>query len=349
MRLAGQQAALYCEQPQNGGSGSAPWAFLIFGEDEGVVVDNALALRTALAGDAVETEFITLDEEEIKKDPVVLFDALEARSLLGATRILRVRTTGEKATSLILEAVALGEGAEQRFDAPLIVTAGALAKRSKLRTGFETATRAMALHLYSDTSADMADLIQSKLKAEGVEIDEKALALFAGDLPGHRGLANQEISKLALYGFGLNRPLGVDDIRALSTTDVDHALMDLVGATFGGRPADATRGLDKLMIAGTSTISVLRALQREAGRLAMAHSLASTGGDIGMKLRPPVFRSDWPAFRNMLALWSPKRLARVLERVYDTERQTKMAGPLGEAALRQLITDLSSAAAAAKR
>ena len=72
------------------------------------------------------------------------------------------------------------------------------------------------------------------------------------------------------------------------------------------------------------------------------------GGDIGMKLRPPVFKSDWPAFRTLMSLWSPRRLARTLERIFDAEASIKTAGALGDALIRQLILDLSRAAAAAK-
>ncbi|MEO0883211.1 MAG: DNA polymerase III subunit delta [Pseudomonadota bacterium] len=343
MRLAGPQAVRFCASPK-----PDIWAFLVFGDDEGVVMDNALALRTALAGKAPETEFITLDEDEVKKDPPVLFDALEARSLLGAKRIIRVRTTSEKASSLILEAVALGEADPQRFDAPLIITAGALAKRSKLRSTIESAKHAAALHLYADTSENMGNLVRQKLSESGIEIDADALALFTTDLPGHRGLANQEIEKLSLYGQNLDRPLNTTDIRSLSTTDIDHALTDLVRSTLKGENAEAAAGLDRLTIAGTSPISILRALQREAARLLQAHQLAGSGGDIGMKLRPPVFKSDWPAFRTLMSIWSPKRLSRTLERIYDAEATIKTAGPLGDALIRQLLLDLSRAAAAAK-
>ncbi|MEM9669672.1 MAG: DNA polymerase III subunit delta [Pseudomonadota bacterium] len=343
MRLAGAQAVRFCEKPKAG-----IWAFLIFGEDEGVVTDNALVLRTALAGIATDTEFITLDEEDIKKEPAILFDSLEARSLLGARRVIRVRTTGEKASSLILEAIAMGEADPERFDAPLLITAGTLGKRSKLRSTIESAQNAAALHLYSDTSENAAALVREKLQSEGVEITDSALATFAADLPGHRGLANQEIEKIALYGRGLERPLNITDIRSLSTTDSEHALSELVRTTLQGQLPESVRGLDRLMISGTSPISILRAVQREASRLLQAHKLAGSGGDIGMKLRPPVFKSDWPAFRSLMGLWSPKRLARILERIYEAEASIKQAGAMGDAQIRHLLLDLSKAAAAIK-
>ncbi|MEL6322857.1 MAG: hypothetical protein AAFQ84_01350, partial [Pseudomonadota bacterium] len=167
--------------------------------------------------------------------------------------------------------------------------------------------------------------------------------LVAG-LPGHRSLANQEIEKLRLYGHGLGRPISVSDIRDLCVTDTDQAQTDLVALTLSGRLEEAVAALDRITIAGTSPISVLRALQRELARLIQAHGMAGTGPDVGMKLRPPVFRNSWPVFRKLMALWPVKRCARALERVHDAEAQAKRASALAEPALRQLIVDLARAA-----
>lgn len=340
MKLVGAQATRFCKKPDTG-----QWAFLLFGDDDGVIADSAIALRVALSGGSADTENITLDEDEIKREPAVLFDALEARSLLGNDRIIRIRTNGDKIAALLIEALDTAEQTDNRYDAKLIITAGSLQKRSKLRAYAEGAKRAAALQFFSDETADVATMARAKLAECAVEIEDDALAILVGDLPGHRGMANQEIEKLALFGHQLGRAIEVADIRALSTTDTDHALHELVDATLAGDAGLAHSGLDRLMVAGTSPISVLRALQREATRLMQAHALTGTGGDIGMKLRPPVFKNMWPAFRAKMGIWSPKRLARMLERIYEAEEMIKSAGPTGAAVLTRLIADLSNAAA----
>ena len=340
MKLVGAGADRFCKKPD-----PAQWAFLLFGDDEGVIADASLSLRTALSAKRSDTETISLDQDQIKREPAVLFDALEARSLLGNDRLIRVATTGDKISSLLIEAMKLGEENKGRFDAKLIITAGILPKRSKLRAGFEAAKHATALHFFSDNAGDLNALMREKLAMYGVEISEDALVLFTNELPGHRGLANQEIEKLALYGHGLSRPVDVNDIRKLSTVDGEHALHELVSATLSGEIDTALSGLDRLIIAGTSPIAILRGLQRETTRLMQAHALAGSGGEIGMKLRPPIFKQIWPAFRKLMSLWPPKRLARILERVYECESDIKIAGPTGNAIIRKLINELSQVAA----
>lgn len=340
MKLVGASATRFCKKPN-----PAHWAFLLFGDDDGVVSDASLSLRMALSGKHSDTETISLDQDHIKREPALLFDALEARSLLGNDRLIRIATTGDKISALLIEAMKLGEEQPERFGAKLIITAGILPKRSKLRAAYEGAKHASALQFFSDNSSDLTVFTREKLASHTVEITEDALARFTSELPGHRGLANQEIEKLALYGHGLSRPISVDDIDKLSTIDTDHALHELITATLSGNIAATLSGLDRLMMAGTSPIAILRGLQRETLRLVQAHGLVGSGGDIGMKLKPPVFKQAWPGFRKIMSLWPPKRLTRILERIYESEANIKSAGPTGSAIISRLINELAEVAA----
>jgi len=49
-----------------------------------------------------------------------------------------------------------------------------------------------------------------------------------------------------------------------------------------------------------------------------------------------------------MSLWTPKRLARILERIYDAEASIKAAGPTGNAIIRKLIGELSNVASRAR-
>ena len=342
MKLAGDAAKRFCRKPDPN-----VWSCLVFGEDDGVCSDGVKAIKAAWSrGQSVETT--TLGEDDVRRDPAHFFDALAARSLLGDAQLIRVRTSGDKIASLLLEALALGEQAAAPPETRLIIEAGPLKPRGKLRAGFEAAKNGAALHMFADEAGDVAKLVTDRLGKDGLDIAPEALDLFIADLPGHRGLANSEIEKLCLYGRGLGRTLQTDDVRAISATEGDHALTALIDAVFQGETHLAWRQLDQLYLAGTSPISVLRALQRQAQRLLSAHGLMGQGGEIGMKLRPPVFKSAWPAFRGQMALWPSPRLLRLLERIYETELAAKTAGGLASAGVRRLVGDLTLAANRAK-
>ena len=340
MLLKGKQATDFARKPK-----PSIWAVLAFGEDEGLASDAALSLIKAWTPKGTSMDVTTLDDDSIKKNPALLFDGLEAVSLLGDPRVIRVRTNGDKIAGLLKEAIQKGDEVEGVYAARLVIEAGALQKRSKLRATAEAAQHTACLQLFADEAGDIEARVTQALTATGADIAPDALSAFVGDLPGHRKLANQEIEKLALYALDLGRAITRDDIRALSATDVDHDLSAAIRAALDGQPAAVHSALDRLAVAGTSGISILRSLQFETLRMLDAHTkIASGQPNPGMKLRPPVWQSEWGAYSLRLKKWPARRLMRVMERIYEAERQAKAGSGSADPVVRILMNEIARAA-----
>lgn len=342
MKLQGDRAERFAKKPD-----PACLFALIFGDDEGVVADAANALIKAWNKDDTAT-VLTLDEDEVKREPAKLFDSLEAVSLLGEDTIIRIRTKGEKLFSLMKEVLALPH---DRVAAKLVLQNGNLNTRSKLRTAFEAAPHAAALHLFADSDADMSELVASYLKSHSVEIAPDALSEFVGGLPGHRSLANAEMEKLAIYAHDLGRAINVADVQALCETNADENARRAVLLALNGEPAAAQAEMDRVLDAGLSPISLVRMFEMEASRMLDAQALQGEGGsaNVGMRLKPPVWKSDWPAFQARLRKWPTPRLTRLIERLHDLERMAKSPGGAGlaEPATRELFITLYQVASKA--
>lgn len=342
MKLQGNSAERFAKKPD-----PACQFALIFGEDEGVVADTAAQLIKSW-NKQVPSTVLTLDEDEIKREPATLFDALEAVSLLGDGTIIRIRTKGEKLFSLLKDALELPP---ERVAAKVVLQSGSLNTRSKMRTAFEAAPNAAALHLFSDSDADMSDLVRSFLKDRDVEIETDALTDFVGGLPGHRSLANAEMEKLAVFAHNLGRPVSREDIRALCETNADEDARRAVLLALNGQAEAAQAELDRVTDAELSPISLIRMFEMEASRMLEALALQGEGGaaNVGMKLKPPVWKSEWPAFQARLKKWPVPRLTRLIERLHDLERDAKSPGGAGlaEPAMRDLFVTLYTVASKA--
>jgi len=342
MKFQGNSAERFAKKPD-----PACQFALIFGEDEGVVADAANALIKAWTKDDPVT-VLTLDEDEVKREPAILFDALAAVSLLGEDTIIRIRTKGEKLFALMKEVLELPS---ESVAAKLVLQNGSLNTRSKLRTAFEAAPNAAALHLFADSDADMSELVRSFLKARDVEIDADALSDFVGGLPGHRSLANAEMEKLAVFAHNLGRAVSASDVRALCETNADENARRAVLLALNGEPEAAQAEMDRVLDAGLSPISLVRMFEMEASRMLEAQALQGEGGaaNVGMKLKPPVWKSDWPAFQARLRKWPTPRLTRLIERLHDLELMAKSPGGAGlaEPATRELFVTLYKAASKA--
>ncbi len=327
MNLTGDKALAYCRKP----SGDAR-VFLLFGSDEGVTADAAHQLSLHFVSSSSDN--IRMQEEDVKRDPALLQEEMSARALLGGAQVIRLRVTSEAINSslkAILEDLAAGSFFCEN---PLIIEAGELGKKSKLRTFCETSSVVKVLHFFADDVRGTADFVARQLSDRSVEITTDAMDAFVAELPGDRRLANSEIEKLSLYAVGLGRPLNISDIHAIAASEQPRGADDAADAALSGKAALAIQNIDRFLDAGGSAVSGLRTLHFRLMRALDAHAGATY-------LRPPVFGAEKTAFNAMLKDWNGSRITRALTMIYAAEKVCKQGGAPADAALKTVIDRIS--------
>ena len=87
-------------------------------------------------------------------------------------------------------------------DAFFLIEAGGLDRSSPLRKAAEAAKAAAAIVIYDDETGDVARMVREALAKDRVGLTPEALDLFVARLPRERGVARQEIERLALVPLG---------------------------------------------------------------------------------------------------------------------------------------------------
>ncbi len=329
MKLAGQRALAFCEKPQ----GKSRIA-LIFGGDPGLVSTSADLLAEHWSPGIDPFNIVKMSDEDLKRDPQLLADELVARSLLGGDRLVRVRIDKETAARPVIEILGDVEKGILNPEAAWIIEGGDLGKTSKLRGAFEASEAAQALQLFADDESTISDFVTRRLAAAGVVIDPAALANFVAELPGDRRLALSELEKLELYAIGLGRPVTSEDVAQLASAEQPRGADDAADAAILGDTAQATLSINRYLDAGGNPISALRTLHFRMMRVLDA---VATNAGTGMRLRPPVFEKEWPAFSRAMRDWRASAIQRTLTRLYEAEKSCKQAGAPSEAIVRSLI------------
>jgi DNA polymerase-3 subunit delta len=278
---------------------------------------------------------------------------MSALSLLGDTRIIRVRLAHERPGAAVAKLVKSLDANPQKCAAIMVVEAGDLSPRSAVRKSFEAAKNFAAIPSYADTVATLSALVKAELSALNIRIDADALEAFVPLLHGDRRLARTEIEKLALYmGYGQeganpeeNARVTHADIKAIAAGAGAGGLDDIIMNTMSGKLAQADACYQTALAGKTSPHSVLAALQRHISRLHHAHSLMLGGhsADEAMKnLRPPVFIMQKSAFTGQLRLWGEPALARALTSTLKAETRMKTTGSPADALMGRLLLALSA-------
>lgn len=334
MKVATNRADAFARNPD-----PSVRAVLVYGPDDGLVRERADALTRSVAEDLNDPFRVAdLSVAALRDDPAQLADEAAAIALTGGRRVVRLRDATDSMVTALEQFLEDSPG-----DALVVVQAGALGTRSKLRKLFEDAKNAAALACYADDERMLDQVIRETLKTDGISVSAEAMDYLTANLGADRGLSRAELEKLALY-VGSGNTVGFDDAIAAVGNSSALSIDDVVFAAAAGDGLGADRALSRSYQEGANPVTILRALGRHLLRLQLARAKIDEGAtpDVAVKaLRPPVFFKLAGPFRQQLRAWSGPKLDRALALVLDAERDCKRTGMPAEALCGRVILQVA--------
>ena len=306
-------------------------AAVIHGRDLGVVRDRGRELVGRIVSNPDDPfDVAQLTDGDMDADAGRLEGELAAQSLMGGRRLVRLRFATEKAAldKLAAEALTRHAAGELNPDAFLLIEAGALGRDSALRKAAEKAAGAVAIACYEDEPGDVARQVREALAKDNLALTAEALALFVARMPKERGVARQEIERLALYlGPGRGVTATPTDLEPFLGVEPEASLGDAANDAFGGRLAEAQAGLRRAAQEGESGPAAVRMMSLHLALLRRILTLAKGGA--GLQEAAKAARVFWKQEREVLRqarTWTLEELDRIQPEILGADRLCKTAG-----------------------
>ena len=319
MKLSTRDAPRYFARPDPDRTG-----LLIYGTDAMRVALKRQEVIAALIGPAGEEEMrlARLPAADLRKDPAALLDAVKAISFFPGPRVAFVEDATDTATETIAAALADWKPG----DAQIIVTAGALAAKSKLRTLFEGHPNAYAAGIY-DNPPTREEIAAELARAGLANLDNAAMtALAALAQEIEPGDFRQTLEKLSLYKLGDPAPVTAADIAACAPATSEADLDDVLDIVADGKGEMIGPVMRKLLAQGVQPVTLCIAAARHFRTLyAAASDPGGPAQGIG-KLRPPVFGPRRDKILRQAQAWPVARLEMAMGLITDTDLQLRSAG-----------------------
>lgn len=314
MKIKPAQADAFARKPD-----PAVRAVLVYGPDRGLVRERVDALIGSVVDDPRDPFRVAeLTAGRVVREPALIIDEAAAMAFGGGRRVVLVREAGDD----VAKALA-GFLDEPAGDALVVVEAGELDARSRLRQAFEKHDGAAALACYRDDTRSLPGLVRDILKAHGLDVSQEAVDYLAAHLGSDRLVTRGELAKLAAYK-GEGR-VELADARACVGDTAALSLEDVALACGAGELAELERAYERALQEGANPVQPLRAAARHFQRL---HQVAGAG-DLDKAiggLRPPVFWKTKPQFKAQAEAWRVPTLAWALERLLEAEGRVKSTG-----------------------
>ena len=297
---------------------------LLYGPDQGLVRERGDRITKDIVDDLRDPFRVTeIRANNLREDATLLLDEASAISFTGERRVIRVRD----ATDAISKAIT------DYCEAPsneslVIVEAGNLTPRSKIRSVFERAETAAAIACYADEGKTLKDIIIETFDKENFRASPDALEYLIENLGGDRMVSRAELEKLCLYMDGKTEISLADAMACVG----DSALMtidDIAFAAASGHMDKLAHLMDRARNEGAASVAVLRRVARHLERLHLVAGAMKGGmpwSSASKLLRPPIFFKQSTAFQMQLKIWPSARLEQAIASLTQAEILCKSTG-----------------------
>jgi DNA polymerase-3 subunit delta len=299
-------------------------AVLLHGPDAGLVRERGEQLARTAAG-SLDDPFRFV--EMTRPDPGTLMLEATALSFSGGRRVLRIRD----ATDTL--APALGAACRDRDGSLIIVEAGELPPRSKLRGWAEKAPLAGALACYAEEGAALKTTLRNLFEGAHVAVAPDALDWLAQHAGSDRGIVRSEVEKLVLFAGDGGR-IDIEAAQRVAGDQADLSVDDALFAATRGATAEADRAAAIALAEGASAVGLIRAAHGHMDRLARVAAARDAGAAIGdaiKALRPPVFFRREREMAEAAGIWRWAAVASQQSALREAEMQCKRTGLPAEA------------------
>jgi len=305
-------------------------AALVYGPDLGVVRERAQALAagaTARPDDPFDVALLT--EADLADDGARLEEELAAFSMMGGRRLVRLRLDGEaKEPAAPAQALARHLAGDFNSQALFLIEAGNLKADSPLRKMAQKADACAVIACYADEPGDLARFTREALAADKLGLTAEALEIFVSRLPAERGVARQEIERLALFlGPGENRVAGAEDLVDFLGVEPQGSLAEAAIDAFGGRLAAAHAALRRAGQQGEEGPAAVRALSAQLGRLRRAAALHQAGSPLAQVAKDmKIFWKNEREFLRQARAWTLAEIDRLQPEIFAADQACKTTG-----------------------
>jgi len=303
-------------------------AVLLHGDDPGLVRQRARRIVVAAAGSADDPfRVVEMSGDDVKRAGAMLASELATLPLGGGRRVVRMQDAGDPLVASVQASLGAGHAGL------LVMEAGQLTGRSKLRIAMDKHSAAASIGCYVPDAKALSSAVADELRQAEVTADADALAWLARTVSGGLDAALAEARKVALY-VGAGGRVGLDDMRASAGDAGSSRLDELFLAIMAGAMGAVEAALQATWSEGVSAVAVLRGGLLHFQRLRPAVRLIAMGvsaSEAVRSLRPPVFYKQEPVFNAAMSSWSPGAIDRAVLTLWQAERACKVTGAPSEA------------------
>ena len=308
---------------------------LFYGENQGLKEEFKKNIKEANKNN----EKLNLLQDEIIKNENLLINEISNKSLFNNKKIIFIDQVNEKILNIIEEM------AEDVSDEKIVIFAGNLDKKSKLRSYFEKSKSCGIVACYQDNEITIKKIITNKL-SDYQGLSTQVINFIIQNTGLNRSKVNNEIEKIK--SCFLEKKINLEKIDLLLNIKTNDDFNKLKDEALKGNKIKTNKLLADTVFEPESNIYYLNSINQRINKLYEIEKLKQNNSNtetLVSSLKPPIFWKDKPVLIEQTNKWNENKIKKALEKTYTVELQIKTgSGIKNDLLIKNLMIDLCTVA-----
>ena len=262
------------------------------------------------------SEYIKYFENEILSNKDIFFNEIFSGSLFNTKKIITISNVTDKIYPLIEELI------EKKVqDVKLILIAGVLEKRSKLRNFFEKNKLLISIPFYNDDNQILSKIANEFFKGKKISVSFETINALVNKCNGERKFLNNELDKIEM--FLKNRTsISINEINKLTNLGENHSISELVDNCLAKNIKKINYLINENNFGSEDSVLIIRTLLLKSKRLLNLIQNFSSLKNIDMTIsnaKPPIFWKDKDIVKKQIKAWSLNQVEKLIFEINDIE------------------------------
>ena len=308
---------------------------LFYGENQGLKEEFKKNIKEANKNN----EKLNLLQDEIIKNENLLINEISNKSLFNNKKIIFIDQVNEKILNIIEEM------AEDVSDEKIVIFAGNLDKKSKLRSYFEKSKSCGIVACYQDNEITIKKIITNKL-SDYQGLSTQVINFIIQNTGLDRSKVNNEIEKIK--SCFLEKKINLEKIDLLLNIKTNDDFNKLKDEALKGNKIKTNKLLADTVFEPESNIYYLNSINQRINKLYEIEKMKQNNSNtetLVSSLKPPIFWKDKPVLIEQTNKWNENKIKKALEKTYTVELQIKTgSGIKNDLLIKNLMIDLCTVA-----
>ena len=289
--------------------------YLLYGKNEGLKADciNQILEKN-------NWKVFNYEEKQIKDEIESFYENILSNSLFESEKIIIINRASDKIFEAIQDLIN-----RNITNIIIIINAGILETRSKLRSLFEKKDDLVCIPTYPDNNDTLSKLAVIFFRNENISISQENINLIIEKCNGDRNNLNNELNKIRNYAKD-KKKLSSQEILKLINLSENYEISELIDNCLALNKNKITKILSENNYNSEDCIIILRTFITKAKKILKLAIKLEENKDINKTInsaKPPIFWKDKEIVKVQLNKWKPDKIKELIKNINNVELEIK--------------------------